>query len=411
MKRRKIIVINDHATINGGQAKVAIQSAVGLAQKGHEVIFFAGAGPVAPELEQSGIEVICLDQSDILNDSSRVRAFVRGIWNNEAAARLKDLLDRQDPSNTIIHCHGFAKLLSASIGSVITRHPIPHVLTMHEYALACPNAGFFDFPANEICHRKPLGLSCLTRNCDARQAAHKVWRVARQVAINGPGHMPRGLRDIIYISETQKQAMAPYLGDVRLHPVSNPIDATKEAATQVEQNDLFILVGRLSPEKGCVTFAEAARQAGVKAVFVGDGDEREAILRANPEAIVTGWQTPAQVGEWMGRSRAVVFSSLWYECQPLVPLEALSRGVPVIAGQWSAASESVTHGVSGVHLKTPSVEELAEVLKGFSPQKAQAMGQAGYDGYWSDPLTLDRHVALLEAVYAEASDRQQGKLR
>lgn len=402
MQRKKIIIVNDHAAINGGQAKVAIQSAVGLARDGHEIIFFAGSGPVAKELDHPRIQVICLDQADITTDSSRLRAAVRGVWNRDAARRLKAVLDQQDPASSIVHCHGFAKLLSGSIGAVIARHKIPHVLTMHEYALACPNAGFFDFPANEICHRRPLGLSCLTRNCDSRHAVYKGWRIARQIAINGPGRMPHGLRDIIYISETQRAAMAPYLGKARLHFVANPIEGEQAPPADIARNDLFVLVGRLSPEKGCVTFAQAARRAGVKAVFVGDGDERENIMRANPDAIITGWQTPAQVMEWMTRSRAVVFSSLWYECQPLVPLEALSHGVPVIAGRWSAASESVRHGVSGWHLQTPAVEELAGVLQGFTAEKAAAMGSRGYADFWDQPPTLDQHVAALQKVYASA---------
>lgn len=39
-----ILIVADHAWINGGQAKVAIESAMGLAKHGHRVTFFASAG-------------------------------------------------------------------------------------------------------------------------------------------------------------------------------------------------------------------------------------------------------------------------------------------------------------------------------------------------------------------------------
>ncbi len=397
--KRKIVIINDHAAVNGGQAKVAIQSAAGLADAGHEVVYFAGSGPVSDILDHPLIEVICLDQQDIRSNPSRIGAAVTGIWNREAAMRLKTFLDGCDPRNTIVHCHGFAKLLSGSIGSVITRHPVPHVFTMHEYSLACPNAGFFDFPAKEICTRKPLGTACLTRNCDSRRAIHKAWRVARQVAVNTIGNMPRGLKDIIYISETQRRAMAPYLGRARLHPLSNPVDAIKTDPVRVEDNDAFILIGRMSPEKGCVLFAEAARMAGVPAIFVGDGEEKEAVLAANPDAIVTGWQSPEEVRGWLERARAIVFSSLWYECQPLVPLEALARGVPTITGRWSAGAESVVDGETGVHMQRQEPQELAAIMRDFTREKARRLGSNAYDAFWSDPLTLDRHIGGLERIY------------
>jgi glycosyltransferase involved in cell wall biosynthesis len=398
---RNVVVINDHATINGGQANVAIQSAIGLSRAGFNVTYFAGAGPIEPSLEEANIDVVCLGQADIASDPSRVRAIVNGVWNRDAQVRLKALLDGMDPSNTIVHCHGFAKLLSGSIGKVLTESPVRSVLTMHEYTLACPNGGFFDYAQDKICTRRPLGMSCLTTNCDSRKAIFKAWRVARQVAINQFGHMPSRLTDIIYISETQKHAMEPYLGEARLHYVANPVNFEQKPPVDVENQEHFLLIGRLSREKGCILFAEAAAKAGVKAVFVGDGEERDAIQAILPDAIITGWQSPAQVFEWFNRARCVVFPSLWYEGQPLVPLESLSRGVPLIAGTWSAASESVIDGANGVHFNNPDPDVLADALRAFSPEKAARLGQRGYEDFWKQPPTLEVHVQRLVEVYQD----------
>ncbi len=398
---KNVVVINDHAAINGGQANVAIQSAIGLSQAGFNVTYFAGAGPVERKLEDANIDVVCLGQADIASDPSRGRAIVNGVWNRDAQVRLKGLLDSMDPMSTIVHCHGFAKLLSGSIGKVLTESPVRSVLTMHEYALACPNGGFFHYSEDRICKRRPLGLSCLTTNCDSRKAVFKAWRIARQVAINQFGHMPSRLTDIIYISETQKHAMQPYLGTARLHYVANPVNFDKKQPVDVANQEHFLLIGRLSREKGCMLFAQAAAKAGVKAVFVGDGEEGEAIKSILPDAIVTGWQSPAQVLEWFGKARCVVFPSLWYEGQPLVPLESLSRGVPLIAGTWSAASESVIDGVNGVHIDRPDVDVLADALKAFSPEKAAQLGHRGYQDFWKRPPTLEVHVQRLVEVYEE----------
>ncbi|MDP1026698.1 glycosyltransferase family 4 protein [Sphingomonas sp. KR1UV-12] len=404
---RNVIVINDHAAINGGQAKVAIQSAVGLAAAGLNVVFFAGSGPVAEELTTAGVRVECLGQSDIGSNPSRLQAMAQGVWNRTAAHRLRDVLRAFDAADTIVHCHGFAKLLSGAIGAVLTRQPIPVVLTMHEYALACPNGGFFHYPDNRICTRRPLGLSCLSTNCDSRRAAFKAWRIARQIAINGPGNMPRGLTDIISISPTQRRVMQPYLHGARLHHVGNPVDAERRPPAPVATNDAFILIGRLSKEKGCALFAEAAQQAGVPAIFVGEGEERDTIARINPQAVITGWQTPAQVMDWIDRARAVVFSSLWYECQPLVPLEAQARGVPVIVGSWGAAADQIIDDVDGIHLRHPDATALAEVLRDLTGTRAATLGSEGYRRFWQSPPTRDAHVAALLAVYADVRSRRE----
>jgi len=39
-----ILIVADHAWINGGQAKVAIESVLGLARRGHQVTFLAAVG-------------------------------------------------------------------------------------------------------------------------------------------------------------------------------------------------------------------------------------------------------------------------------------------------------------------------------------------------------------------------------
>lgn len=364
MRLSSVVILSDWAYLNGGQAKVAIDSARLLANAGISVTFVAAVGPADALLDHPKIKVIIFGQEDILSEPSRLRAMIRGIWNKAANDSLAKIISNFDPSTTVLHCHGYAKALSPSIGPLLTDGPLPTVYTMHEYFLACPNGGFYDYQHNRICTRTALGLSCLTTNCDVRRAAHKAWRVVRQVATWGPGGIPRRMRNIIYISETQRLVMQPYLPkQVRLHYVPNPIALPKAPIVRAEKNDLFLFVGRLNPEKGGRIFAEAAREAGVRAVFVGDGPEADAIRAINPDAEIVGWQPPDKVQEWLGRARALVFPSLWYEGQPLTPLEALARGVPVICGTWSAAVECVVDGQTGILFDQPNAAHLAGAIR------------------------------------------------
>lgn len=359
----RVLIIGDFASITGGQAKVAIDSARLLADAGVGVVFFAACGPVSDLLRHPRIEVICLDQKTVLDNPNRLQAMVSGIWNRQALARLREATSGMDPKRDILHCHGYAKALSPAIGRELANGPLPAVFTMHEYFLACPNGGFYDYQRQEICTRKPLGPACIATNCDVRSYSHKAWRVARGAIAAGPGKLPRGLRHVIYISETQRRVMTPWLAPhAHLHHVPNPI-AAAGPAIRASQNRMLLFVGRLSPEKGALQLAEAAHMLEIPVTFVGDGPEAEAIRRTNPDARLVGWKTPAEVQDHLSDARALVFPSLWYEGQPLVPIEALLRGVPVVCGDWSAAAEVVQHGGNGVIYHQPDVDSLALALK------------------------------------------------
>lgn len=363
-----VCIISDKAFISGGQAKVAIDTACLLAKRGVRVIFFAPVGPVDPVLAAANVEVECLGQSDILNNANRAAAMASGLWNRAAARALNKIVKGLDPETSILHCHGFAKALSPAIGPVLTGAGMACLFTMHEYFLACPNGGFYDYRRQEICERRPLGASCLATNCDSRSRLHKAWRVVRQAVTWGPGQMPRGLRNIAYLSNTQLKAIRPYLpAKVNLYYLPNPVPTAPDdrLAIPAEATD-FIFVGRLSPEKGPRVFAEAARSAGVPAVFVGEGSERDAVLRANPDAKILGWKSPQVVREIMLGARALIFPSLWYDARPLVVYEALSRGLPVVTGRRNAASEAVIPRRNGIILDRMDATTLAGALVDLS---------------------------------------------
>ena len=53
----RIILVLDTAHVNGGQAKVCFDSALGLKALGHQPVIFSAVGPVAPALAAAGIPV------------------------------------------------------------------------------------------------------------------------------------------------------------------------------------------------------------------------------------------------------------------------------------------------------------------------------------------------------------------
>jgi len=399
-----VVVVCDHAHVNGGVAKVAIDSALGLRGRGHRVILFAAAGPVDPRLADAGIEVVCLNQADLAGNASRLAAAISGLWNSAAAAALRRLLESLPASRTVVHCHGWAKALSPSVGPILADRRWPSVYTVHEYFLACPNGGFYNYQTNRICTLKALSPACVTTNCDVRHPAHKAWRVARQWVARGPGALPRGLQHIIFLNQRQHDLLAPYLAArSRSHIVANPVPVERQPRAACAGSDIFLFVGRLSSEKGGALLAAAARRAGVRVVYVGDGELRGAIEQAAPGAEFAGWCAPPQVEQWIRRARVLVFPSLWYECSPLTVVEAIAHGVPVITGDRCLATDNIRHDINGLHFAMGSEDALVSALEACKDDaRIERLSRTAYDSYWSDPHTLDRHVDGLERVYEAA---------
>ena len=345
----RIVIVADHASVTGGQARVAIDNALGLARRGVPTIYFAAAGPVDARLRDAGVDVVCLDQADILSDASRLAAVARGLWNRPAAAALSALLARFSPGECLVHVHGWAKALSPSIAPAIRASGHPAIATLHEFFLFCPNGGFFDYQRAEVCERRPLSLDCLSTQCDARRASHKAWRVARQAIAAWPARMPRLFSDLIVLSRTQRDMVARLVPQgVRLRLLANPVDAVDLGPKTEPVSGDFLFVGRLSPEKGAALFAEAATRVGATPTLIGDGPLADVLRARFPQARMLGWRSPDEVRAAMRAARALVFPSVWRETFGLAPYEALALGTPVVVADGSAAREAVVENENGL---------------------------------------------------------------
>lgn len=413
-----IVIVFDHASITGGAARVAFDSAVGLKRLGHRPIVFAAAGPVAPELLRADIETVCLDQKDLNSNPSQIAAATQGIWNLAAARKLGQLLKRLPAASTIIHVHGWAKALSPSIAVPIRRSGLPAVYTNHEYFQFCPNGGFYNYQRHHICTLKPLSTTCWATNCDSRSYARKIWRNARQTVVTKVAVLPQVFNHYIAISDFQERIIAPLLpADAALYRVDNPISMPDLGPKPSPANGGFLFVGRLSPEKGASVFAEAARLVGVTPTFVGDGHIADAMRQRYPEAHLVGWRDADGVRAAMRAARALVFPSLWYEGQPLTVLEAKSLGVPVIVSDACAGREEVRDGIDGLWFKSGDADDLARCLRRLGDDTvAEAMAEQAYASYRQRPRTLERHTSALLQIYdamlkeaaAPSCDRKRG---
>ena len=397
----RIVILNDFGFINGGAGNVALNSAVELARSGYEVTVFCAVEPVDPSLNQPRLQVVCTGQQEIRSDPRRIRAAFQGLWNQKAVKALSSLLDECDTKNTIVHAHGWTKALSSAALHTALERDFKVVITLHDYFLACPNGGLFDYQEQQICHRHPLSMACTLANCDSTSYAQKLWRVGRQYVQRDISHVPGRMRHFISVSAFSEGILRPFLPAAsKIYGVPNPIDVAYAPATDVAQNRGFLFVGRIAPEKGVLPMVRAAQRAGVSITLVGDGLWRERVESCNPRARITGWLTAEGVQQQMRQARALVFPSLWYETQGLVVQEAAALGVPCIVSDVTAARETVVDGGTGLWFRSGDELDLAAKMRLLEDRDTvRRLGTGAYEKYWANPFTMDHHIAALERCY------------
>ena len=398
-----VVILAEFAAASGGAEKVALESARGLAEAGVAVTYIqAIAGPADPMLDHAGIRRVVLGLPDIWSLSG-VRAAAAGIWHAAAARRLAAALAALPVRPDIVHLHQWTRALSPAVFPVLSRVEAPLVVTLHDYALACPNGVYYRFDRSEPCGLAPLSAACLTAPCDPRSRAHKLVRVARaatlrQVLRGRPLH-------VVHVCDASRRLVGEALGDrlggcaVTHHRIDNPVRAADGPPADPARGDAIAYVGRLTREKGADLVADAALAAGLPALFIGAGP-LEAELRARDGVTVLGWQAPEAVWEILRRrARALAAPSRWYETGPLTVYEALAAGIPVVASDRSGAAEKVRHGGTGF-VVAPAVEPLAEAFAALRDDaRTRAFGAEARRRFHAAPLSLGTHAAALRTLY------------
>lgn len=399
-----MVVVSDSAKISGGAEKVALTSAIALAEHGVPTTAFTGTGPADERLlGVSNLRVVTTGHRAFYEIESKAAAMRQVLWNKEAATMFEEATAELDPATTIVHLHSYLRVVSGSVLASAIRRGFRVVVTLHDYGLACPNMGFYDYKERVICHRQPLSISCLTTNCTLKGYVNKAGLVARAVVLERRVRWRNAVKHFVAVSISSGEIMRPYIGDAEIHLVLNPVDVEFGEPINVAANKALMFAGKLDAQKDPVRLAVAAKAVGMPVVFVGTGDLMEEVAEANPEARLTGWVTPPEVRAEQLQARALVMTSRWYEAAPLVIFDALAAGLPVVVADTCCGREFVTDGETGFIYESSRPDGLEVVLERLKDDETVArLGKTAHERFWENPPTMAKHVQGLLDVYQKA---------
>lgn len=150
----------------------------------------------------------------------------------------------------------------------------------------------------------------------------------------------------------------------------------------------LVFVGRLTPIKGLRILMAAFAAARVQnpdltLTLVGDGEDRahlEVLAAPMGDAVrFAGYLSQESVAEAVAATDAVVLPS-FAEGLPVVLMEALAAGKPVIATQVAGVGELVENGVSGFLVPASNEQALSRAILDLAetpPETRAAMGRKG----------------------------------
>ena len=376
MKNLRILILSDYAFVKGGAEQVAIASAIGLSKNNHEVVFFSAVGPVSEELNSADLkEIICLGQSDILDNPSRVKAMISGIYNFSAVKELKRLLLRWKPD--IIHMHGVSKALSWAPIIIARSFKIPVIYTIHDYGLLCPNLGIYNFKTQKICkyYKKGCLTRCMITNCDKRSYGQKLWRWSRYIITTKIIKFEEKVSAFIAVGSFIKSFFGKNLRtNKQIRLIYNPmvikkkIDLPDKKVKRPGENGLikFLYAGRLSSEKGIELLLGAIKEVNAELIIIGDGELMSLCKKISKETggrvKILGYQDRQSVFAYMRDCDSLVLPSLWLDPAPLILAEAGYNGLPCIVADHGGLSEFIKPGINGMYFEPGSMSSLKKVM-------------------------------------------------
>ena len=257
-----------------------------------------------------------------------------------------------------------------------------------------------------------------------REAKHLVWLTIGQVV---PADFARFRACEAMVPSNQQvdgTVRSYVLKRSRVHVVPNGIDPEefKPRSREEARKELgfgpeprLLCVGRLARDKGFATAIEALgrlRDTSARLVLIGSGPELPLLEQSARRAGVLdrvdflGAKPRSEVADHLAAADIFIFPTERDEAAPLVPLEAMAAGLPVIASSVGGGAELIETGKNGLLVPPGAVGALADAIGSLMADDAlrHRMGEAARERILQS-YTIEAMTRQTVHVYEIAANR------
>src|SRR5579859_2036746 len=384
----------------GGAERIVAYLCEGLVQRGHRVTVVSTCGPEMepyPVETRNGVEVIRFFPPNVYWSFERPADpgpkkwvwHARDAWNRAAGKRFRAILAEAKPD--ILHTHlidGF----SAAIWAKARRAGVPVIHTAHDYHLLCPRA--FMLSADWKLCTKPRLPCQLYRNWHLRTTRHVDL-------FTGPSR---------FLLDMHRRAGLKAAREAVLH---NGIPLPEDGA-EIRRNRppeavrRFLMLTRLTPEKGIQTVLDAARQLSedlpVEIAIAGKGPMEEQVRRAaarDRHITYLGFLDGQAKTDALTRSGHLLLPSLWYENAPVTIVEAAAYGLSLIGSDIGGIPEFVEQGRTGFLFPPGDSWALAGLIEKLARTPDALPNLAMHSQTLAERFSVARMIDKCEAHYGQ----------
>lgn len=404
----RIVQANKYYYPRGGAETYLLALSDWLTREGHGVIPFAMRHPenLPTPYEKYFVSQVITDPSERPSVFQQAHTFGRMMYSLAARRNMATLLYEHKPD--LCHIHNLYTQISPSVLHTLADRRVPVVMTVHDHHLISPQYGLWA----QGCGNNYTGRS-IVRGTFARfhkgslaasfaqvsaYTLHRAMRVYEK-------HVRLFLCPSLYLKRRLIAGGFP-AEHVRVLPYG--IDASKVEPSYTHDGS-FLFVGRLSEEKGAATVVRIAKLLpDIVFNIVGRGPQMDSLHRLAidvPNVHLLGFRTGDELASLYRSACAVLLPSRMHEVFPLVALEAMGYGKPVIASDVGGVGEAVEDRVSGMLVAPTDLNGWVEAVvriayddtfQQFLARSARARVERKF--------RLDDHHRLLMGVYREVLD-------
>ncbi|MEJ2888091.1 glycosyltransferase family 4 protein [Actinomycetospora aeridis] len=222
---------------------------------------------------------------------------------------------------------------------------------------------------------------------------------------------------VIALGGLMRERLERIAPDARLTSLPNPVAPAPVTRRPAGAAPHVVFLGRIWAKKGAFDLLEAWAKAagphgegGPRLTLAGDGEHeraRELARELGVEASVTvhDWLSGDEVAALLADADVLALPSE-NEGQPMVVLEAMSRGLTVLATEVGGIPELVRSGEDGVLVPPHDVPALADALGGLlaDGERRRALGEAAL-GRARDEFAAEAVAARIESLYHDVLGR------